>query len=125
MKGSNRRPYGALCKFSQLTVVIIPSITLSNILWQLEGPLTQSELHEIIQEYGAIRTGATVDVDRRRDEYEEDGYSGTMFFAETRNMKFAEDRLLEIRVPRYNEQTLSNAQEEEGYVYVIQGRRQR
>ena len=40
-------------------------------------------------------------------------------------MMFAEDRLLEIRVPRYNEQTLSNAQEEEGYVYVIQGRRQR
>ena len=47
-----------------------------------------------------------------------------MFYAETQNMMFAEDKLLEIKVPRHNVHEFSNAQEEEGYVYVIQGRKQ-
>lgn len=37
-------------------------------------------------------------------------------------MMRAEDKLLQIKVPRHNEQTQSNAQQEKGYVYVIQGR---
>ena len=47
-----------------------------------------------------------------------------MYYAETQNMMLAEDRLLAIRVPRYNIQEESNTQEEEGYVYVINGRLQ-
>ena len=90
----------------------------------MEGLIAQGDLHEIIQEYGAIRCGATIDIERRRDEYEEEGYSGTMFYAETQNMMFAEDKLLDIRVPRHNVQEVSNAQEEGGFVYVIKGRKQ-
>ena len=89
-----------------------------------EGPTTQGELHDIIEENGAIRCGATTDIERRRDEYEDEGYSGTMFYAETQNMMFAEDKLLEIRVPLHNVHESSNAQEEEGFVYVIKGRKQ-
>ena len=47
-----------------------------------------------------------------------------MYYAETQNMRLAEDKLLSIRVPRYNIQDISNAQEDDGYVYVIKGRRQ-
>ena len=39
-------------------------------------------------------------------------------------MMFAEDKLLEIRVPLHNVHESSNAQEEEGFVYVIKGRKQ-
>ena len=90
----------------------------------MKGPIAQRDLQDIIEEKGAIRCGATIDIERRRDEYEDEGYSGTMFYAETQNMMFAEDKLLEIRVPRHNVQEVSNAQEEEGFVYVIKGRKQ-
>ena len=90
----------------------------------MEGPISQRDLQEIIERHGSIRTGATTRIDARRGEYQNEGYTGTMYYAETQNMMLAEDGLLAIRVPRYNTQEESNAQEEEGYVYVINGRLQ-
>ena len=90
----------------------------------MQGPITQQELHEIINEHGSIRCGATTRLEERSGEYENMGYTGIMYYAETQNMRLAEDKLLSIRVPRYNIQDISNAQEDDGYVYVINGRRQ-
>ena len=38
------------------------------------------------------RVGATTDIEWRRGEYEWDGYSGTMYYFKTENMKKAEDK---------------------------------
>ena len=89
----------------------------------MEGPITQERLHRIIRRSGAIRAGATIDPDRRRKEYENEGYSGIMYYSKTQNMTVAEDKLFEIRVPSANDQAKSNAQSEPGYVYVIVGER--
>lgn len=84
---------------------------------------TQQELHEKAEECGSIRAGATVDPNRRADEYEAEGFSGRMYVAPTENMMKAEDKLLDHEL-RHNEQVNSNAAEGAGYVYVIQGRKQ-
>ena len=69
------------------------------------------------------RVGATNDIERRRGEYERKGYSGTMYYFKTANMKNAENILLNecksSGVCPGNVQTTSNAQASEGYVYVI------
>ena len=69
------------------------------------------------------RVGATKDIERRRGEYERNGYSGTMYYCKVLNMKSEENTLLnECKssgvCPR-NVQKTSNAQASEGYVYVI------
>ena len=71
-----------------------------------------------------IRVGATKDIERRRSEYQREGYSGTMFYFKTKNMKTAENELLKCTCEGLcpmNVQQNSNASEEEGYVYVIIG----
>ena len=90
----------------------------------LEKCKTIQELHKIADsdDYGIVRVGATIDPERRRDEYERDGYGGTMYYAQTDNMFYAENRLLELKEYRHNIQEESNAQPEKGYVYVIKGR---
>jgi len=47
--------------------------------------------------------GATTEPERRKREYERDGYTGTMYYAPTQNMKKAEDRLLAICHCKENE----------------------
>ena len=47
-----------------------------------------------------------------------------MYYAQTDNMFYAENRLLELREYRHNIQEKSNAQPKKGYVYVIRGRLQ-
>jgi len=43
---------------------------------------------KIVSENGVIRVGATErDPEQRAREYEREGYSGQMFYAETKNMK--------------------------------------
>lgn len=88
---------------------------------------SQNELFEIVAEWGAIRVGSTGEPSVRAATYTRDKYGGTMYYAETRNMRLAEDRLLKAAFEsgggRHNQHTLSNASEEPGYVYVIQGRR--
>jgi len=85
--------------------------------------LVETTIHDLeskARERKTIRTGATTDPERRKREYEYDGYTGTMYFAATQNMKKAEDRLLAICHCKENEQRKSNAKSEPGYVYVIQ-----
>ena len=69
------------------------------------------------------RVGATIDIERRRKEYERAGYTGTMFYFNTENMKRAENILLgECKCSgacARNVQKKSNAQPSQGYVYVI------
>ena len=75
---------------------------------------------------GAIRAGSTNDIERRRGEYYGGGYRGTMYYAKTKNMKKAEDRLLKDACEeflRHNRQCRSNNTEDEGYVYLIKGRK--
>ena len=54
-------------------------------------------------------------------QYEYEGYSGKMYYSKTKNMKHAENKLFEIRVPPNNSQAKSNVSDESGYVYVIVG----
>ena len=68
------------------------------------GPVTQKKLHNIILRKGAVRAGATEDCEFSRDQHEDEGYSGTMYYANTNNMKRAENKLLEIGIPPYNQQ---------------------
>jgi hypothetical protein len=85
--------------------------------------VTQGDLKDIIEEHGSIRVGVTTRIDDRMCEYQDEGYTGTMYYADTENMWLAENRLLRIRIPLHNEQEESNAQEEKGWVYVISGQR--
>jgi len=77
----------------------------------------------IANQRGAIRSGATIDPDRRAAEYGREGYRGDMYVARTTNTMKAEDRLLEQSNTRYNDQGRSNAQEKAGYIYVNVGQR--
>ena len=69
------------------------------------------------------RVGATADIERRRGEYERNGYSGTMYYFNTANMKTAESTLLNecksSGACQRNIQKVSNAPASAGYVYVI------
>ena len=80
------------------------------------------ELSEIADQNGAIRAGATIDPERRKRTYGADGYSGTMFYSWTENMRRAENRLFEQHTFRHNIHNRSNCQPESGYVYVIKGK---
>ena len=63
--------------------------------------------------------GATIDPERRCGEHQRKGYQGIMYYAFTKNMKLAENRLFE-RCPCYgNIQHHSNAKSDPGYVYII------
>ena len=85
--------------------------------------LVETTIHDLeskARERKTIRTGATTEPERRKREYERDGYTGTMYFAATQNMKRAEDRLLAVCPCAMNMQRTSNVKEEPGYVYIIQ-----
>ena len=56
-------------------------------------------------------------------DHEREGYSGNVYYAETKNMICAEDELLSKRSYLYNTHKLSNQPEGKGYVYLIHGRR--
>ena len=62
-------------------------------------PLTTSQvpfetLKQLAKQVNNERVGATTDIERRRGEYERGGYSGTMYYFNTANMKNAESILL-------------------------------
>ena len=85
--------------------------------------VAQKDIYKKLEEQGVVRAGCSIDPKRRKDEYEREGYVGAMYYAETENMKTAENRLLDYRDYRHNVQKSSNAQEKAGYIYVIQGRK--
>ncbi|CAF0986045.1 unnamed protein product [Brachionus calyciflorus] len=86
--------------------------------------VTQRDLNEMAQEKNSIRVGSTVDPQQRAYQYQAEGYAGTMFVAKTANMLLAEDKLLEHQT-RHNVHMRSNAPNDEGFVYVIKGRKMR
>ena len=73
---------------------------------------------------GVVRVGSTNDIKTRKQQYQREGYSGKMFYARTKNMKKAEDRLLQYKSkPRHNQQRHSNNEEKPGYLYAIKGKK--
>jgi len=88
--------------------------------------VSQKKLHRIASEKGSIRMGSTIQPRQRARAYQSPsggGYSGTMYVAPTENMMKAEDKLLKSKLGRHNVQSISNAQEEPGHVYAIQGKK--
>ena len=88
-----------------------------------EQVLTFEALQRKAKQVNDERVGATTDIERRRGEYERKGYRGTMYYFKTRNMKYAENILLNEckssgACPK-NVQKVSNTQASGGYVYVI------
>ena len=81
---------------------------------------TIGDLEEKVKKVRSAYVGSTTDVDRRLSEHERDGRTGKFYYAETQNMKKAENKLLSMCTTcSGNTQTSSNAQESRGYVYVI------
>ena len=60
---------------------------------------------------------------RRRGEYERDSYSGWMYIAKTKNMKSAEQKLLDECRGIHNVHKTSNAEAKPGHVYILIGER--
>jgi hypothetical protein len=90
--------------------------------------VSQEKLFEMIEtETHIIRAGASIDCDKRANGYEGELYSGVMFYARTQNMMKAEDKLLAAGWKngncKHNLQEFSNAKEEPGFVYIIQGKK--
>lgn len=90
---------------------------------QLERIETYAELEDIAREKFSIRVGSTKDIKGRASSYRTQGYSGTMFWTETKNMCYAENKLLKLGSYKHNKQKTSNNTTEPGQVYVIQGKK--
>jgi hypothetical protein len=84
---------------------------------------SQAKLTELAQEHGSVRVGATGNPSQRASSYQTQGYRGTMYAARTENMYQAENRLLNNSDGRHNVHKQSNAADEGGFVYVIQGQK--
>ena len=84
--------------------------------------VSQAELNKIAQQNNSIRVGSTINPESRANQYEREGYSGTMYYAKTANMCYAENKLLE-KDTRHNVHSCSNSSDQAGYVYVINGKR--
>lgn len=81
-------------------------------------------LQRIASGRSAVRSGSTVDIQRRVREYQSQGYSGKPYYSRTQNMKAAEDKLLKAGPGRHNVQKTSGAQSKPGTVYTIKGKKQ-
>ena len=76
-------------------------------------------LYEMADPNIHIRAGSTEDPERRRRDYVyQNHYAGTMYYAQTTNMRNSENQLLQHNF-RDNVQRTSNAREAPGYVYLI------
>ena len=84
--------------------------------------VTQKVIYERVKEPGVICAGSTIDLEHHKAEYEREGYEGTMYYTETKNMKKAEGKLLASCADcGHNIQLSSNAEEKPGYIYIIKG----
>ena len=85
-------------------------------------PVTFEVLKQKAKQVNSERVGATIDIERRRSEYQS-SYSGIMYYFKTANMNHAENILLNectcSGVCPGNVQKKSNAPASGGYVYVI------
>lgn len=80
-------------------------------------------LQRTVQSHGAVRSGSTTQVQQRAQQYSRDGYSGTMYYSSTTNMKMRENELLQAGTNRHNVQRKSGAQPKPGDVYTIKGKK--
>ena len=84
--------------------------------------VTLAELKEMARnkyQHNLIRTGATNNPQRRIGQYaRKKGYTGTIYWAKSADMRKDEDYLLQFDF-RDNKHKKSNMQNENGYVYVI------
>ena len=82
--------------------------------------VTFETLKQKAKQVNSKRVGATTEIERRRSEYERDGYSRTMYYFKTENMENAENILLNgCKACPGNVQRKSNAPDSPGHVYVI------
>ncbi len=65
--------------------------------------VTQKRISGYIKKDKVTRVGATIDPPRRAAEYRRDGLKGQMNFAKTKDMKKAEQRLLDQCGKKYTE----------------------
>ena len=86
--------------------------------------VSQKRLQRIASGRGAVRSGSTVDIQRRAREYQSQGYSGELYYSRAQNMKAAEDKLLQAGPGRHNIQKTSGAQPKPGTAYTIKGAKQ-
>ena len=86
------------------------------------GVVSQEHLIDLAKNPNNVRVGSTVVVKQRAVQYEEDGYSGEIFYTKAENMRKVEDKLLK-HPGRYNVQRQSGAKERRGYIYVILGQK--
>ena len=86
------------------------------------GPLSHEKLFDLAKKHHNVRVGSTIDVEQRAEQYEEDGYSGDMYYAKTDNIRRAEDKLLRFH-GRHNVHKRSGVKERRGYIYVILGKK--
>ena len=69
----------------------------------------------------SIRTGSTIDIKTRANQYRRIGYRGIMAAARTENMERAEEQMLFIQKPANNRHVKSNNTNMPGYIYAIFG----
>lgn len=69
-----------------------------------------------------IRVGATKNISSRTNQYKNERYSGTLFYAKTTNMRKTETMLLLQRPFVHNVHKKSNISNKKGYVYAIKGK---
>ena len=87
------------------------------------APVTQEKLKEIADGKFIARVGSTTNPENRANNYQHEGYAGVMYVAPTTNMMKAEDKLLGSGYGVHNVHEMSNAQETNGYIYAIKGKK--
>ncbi len=85
-----------------------------------EKRVSITQLRAYSEQSDAIYCGATKDVEKRTKQHSKK-FSGNVFYASTKNMKKAENRLLSEKNWEGNIHKKSNVSEEPGNVYVIIG----
>ena len=117
-RGANSNLRSAQEKNNTNTSGLILSLSLQS------KPRTWEYIHDLCLQAGSIYIGSTCkeDLQARIKAFEESGFQGDFYYAETQNMRQAEDELLKEK-PRWNTQTQSIRKEKPGYVYLIKGRR--
>ena len=84
--------------------------------------VTEEEIYEKVKEPGFGRAGHTGTPKRRKDELEREGFEGTMYYAETKNMKKAQDKLFASCADGgLDIDLMSNVKEKPGHIYAIRG----
>lgn len=85
--------------------------------------VSQKTLLKLAKKPRIIRAGATKNIGERTNQYKNEGYSGTAYFAKTTNMMKAENKLLSMRPYAHNVHKKSNSSNENGFVYLFEAKK--